>query len=586
MIRRVARALTTRDREDGYVLPVVMAVGMLMLVLVATSLTVASSGYTKASRDADWNAALSAAYGGLSEYQSRLANDSSYTKYGNKDAPFTKAALGSVVSLPTGDAVNPAFAITVGGTWANVPGSDQRATFRYEVDNSDYAAKGSLRLRVTGKVGTSTRSIVAELRQSGFLNYVYFSDYEIFDPAFSGDSASCVRYAYAGRPSGCTEIQFGSDYINGPVHSNDRIRACDTTFTGLVTSAAPSTPVLQADCGANTYKAGTPKSVQSLPVPASNSEMKKETRSDLSADVPNPGCLYTGPTSVTYNSDGTMTIQSPWTKYTQTTGSNSGSTPSQCGSISALASSAGATIPVLASNLIYIQNVPAAGSSDPNAWSASATPTGFKCTAADTKAFDRKNDDPNNGSPDGWTFQNTRYPAANEAVPNFSSSANPAYGCRNGDVFIRGQVKGATTVAAENYVYVTGDITYVDKTRDMLGIVGNNAVIVWNPRTRNGLVDTSANRTINASIMSVAHTFTVQNYGIAPRRGTLTVLGAIAQRFRGPVAQNGGYTKSYNYDDRLKSATPPKFITPVSTTYDVSRVGGVDAAFNADGSAR
>ncbi len=570
MIGRIARALARKD-DDGYVLPVVMTVGLLMLVLVATSLSVASSGYTKAAKDAEWNAALSAAYGGLSEYQSRLANDSGYTKYGNKDAAFTKASAGSVVSLPTGATANPAFAIGAGGTWATVPGSDQRATFRYEVDNSDYAAKGNLRIRVTGKVGTSTRSIVAELRQNGFLNYVYFTDFETSDPAISTNSSGCVRYAYNGRPSSCLAIEFGSDTINGPVHSNDRIRACGTTFAGLVTSAAPSTPVTQTSCGANVFSAGAPKSVQSLPVPASNSEMKKETRSDLPNEVPNPGCLYTGPTSVTYNSDGTMTVQSPWTKFTNTTGGGAGSNPSRCGSIAQLASADGARIPVLASNLIYVQNVPAAGSNDPNAWAGDQSPRGFTCTT---------------GGFEGWSYERTRYPVEGEAIPDFTSSSNPAYGCRNGDAFVRGQVSGATTVAAENFVYITGDVTYVDKSRDLLGIVGNNAVWVWNPRTDDGLVDTSQNRTINASIMSVAHTFTVQNYNRGSRRGTLTILGSIAQKFRGPVAQNGGFSKNYTYDDRLKSAAPPKFITPVSTTYDVSRVGGVDAAFNPDGSAR
>lgn len=570
MIGRIARVLARKDDDGGYVLPVVMTVGLLMLVLVATSLSVASSGYTKAAKDADWNAALSAAYGGLSEYQSRLANDSGYVKYGNSDAPFTKAATGSTVSLPSGAATNPAFAIAAGGTWATVPGSDQRATFRYEVDNSDYAAKGNLRVRVTGKVGTSTRSIVAELRQNGFLNYVYFTDFETSDPAISDNSDDCVKYAYSGRSANCLTIEFGSDYINGPVHSNDRIRACGTTFVGLVTSAAPSSPVTQTSCGSNTFAAGAPKSVRSLPVPVSNSEMKKETRSDLSDEVPNPGCLYTGPTSVTYNSDGTMTVQSPWTKFTTTDGSV-GSNSSRCGLPSQLASTDGARIAVLANNLIFVQNVPAAGSRDPNAWASDQSPRGFRCTT---------------GGFEGWSYGQTRYPVQGEAIPDFTSSANPAYGCRNGDVFVRGQLRGATTVAAENFVYITGDITYVDKTRDMLGLVGNNAVWVWNPRTDNGLVDTSQNRTINASIMSVAHTFTVQNYNRGSRRGTLTVLGAIAQKFRGPVAQNGGFTKNYVYDERLKSAAPPKFITPVSTTYDVSRVGGVDAAFNPDGSAR
>jgi hypothetical protein len=97
---------------------------------------------------------------------------------------------------------------------------------------------------------------------------------------------------------------------------------------------------------------------------------------------------------------------------------------------------------------------------------------------------------------------------------------------------------------------------------------------------------------VHAAIVSVRHTFTVQNYARGPNRGTLTVLGAIAQLYRGPVATTSGttlvsgYAKNYSYDTRLKNAAPPKFITPVSTTFEVTQVAGVPSAFSADGAER
>jgi hypothetical protein len=106
----------------------------------------------------------------------------------------------------------------------------------------------------------------------------------------------------------------------------------------------------------------------------------------------------------------------------------------------------------------------------------------------------------------------------------------------------------------------------------------------------------SANdREIDGALLSVAHTFQVQNYdggnaaNLGPR-GTLTVDGAIAQKYRGTVAtSNGtsvatGYAKNYEYDDRFRYTAPPKFLTPVSTTYGVTQYAGTKAAFNADGS--
>jgi hypothetical protein len=76
----------------------------------------------------------------------------------------------------------------------------------------------------------------------------------------------------------------------------------------------------------------------------------------------------------------------------------------------------------------------------------------------------------------------------------------------------------------------------------------------------------------------------VQNYDRGDR-GTLTVFGAIAQKFRGSVglASGAGYSKDYQYDTRFRSTAPPKFLTPVSTTYGVTQFATVPAAFTASG---
>jgi hypothetical protein len=109
----------------------------------------------------------------------------------------------------------------------------------------------------------------------------------------------------------------------------------------------------------------------------------------------------------------------------------------------------------------------------------------------------------------------------------------------------------------------------------MLGLVGNNAVYVWNPVNSSGSsllpAAVKTNRRIDAAILSVAHSFAVQTPGSGGDRGTLTVNGAIAAKFRGVVRQNpNGYIKNYVYDTRLKYTAPPKFLSPVTTTYGVN----------------
>lgn len=583
----MTRSLLGRFRSDrGYALPAVLVLSMVMLVLVSGSLAVTSSGLVKANNDQDANGAIAAAYAGVAEYQSRLSNDSTYQQFGNPASLYTSSPA-STVTLPPSTATNDAFGLGATGTWAVVAGSDNRAFFRYEINNNQYGTTGILKLRVTGKVDQVTRTVVAELRQTGFLDFLYFTDFETLDPEIFGGT-NCDRYEWAtpARPAGCTRIQFGAaDVINGPLHSNDRLTICSSRFVKKVTSAStlafsdacPGTPPRFE--GEN----NTVNRASALTIPPTNAELRKETRSDLGTEVPRPGCLYTGPTSITLNSNGTMTVVSPYSKATRIS-LTGGTAPPECGLLSELNSAGGATITVPEKNLVYVQNVQNS-SSDPNYWN--TTPTGFTCTGS--------------GAAQSWSFGGTSYPMAGESIPATSSVSGPAYGCTNGDAFVRGALLGELTIGSENYIYVTGDINYVSVENSILGLIGQNAVFVYNPmaftydgfgRILSGaavLPIVNGGRTVQAAVLSVAHTIMVQNYQYGGPRGTLTVMGALAQKFRGTVATTSsgvianGYAKSYNYDDRLKFAAPPKFLTPVSTSYKVIQFADVGPAFTADG---
>ncbi|MGW6130589.1 hypothetical protein ACWFNE_11240 [Cellulomonas sp. NPDC055163] len=567
MIQLVRRA-RAQEPESGMAMILVIGISAVLAIFMVAAVSFAVGTQRSSRKTQDWSGAIAAAYAGVEEYQSRLANDTTYFQYGNPAATFS---AGGSVSLPPGASTNAAFGLGAAGTWATVPGSGGEAKFRYEVDNSKYYTDGTLRLRSTGLAGGETRTIVADLKQQGFIDFLYFTDYEILDPELENqDLALCARYAWAGRTysSSCSEIAFGSsDDINGPAHSNDAIRICDSRFRGTVTTAynpASGAKYIKrnstnATCSGQVFDLpGYPAYSPVLPMPATNSQLKKETRSDLSLDVPRPGCLYTGPTEIVFNSSGTMTVRSPWTKKTNVVGDSptTGSTPAACGTPGTgsgqLGSATGQTITVPENNVVYVQNVPT-NTTDPN-YSASP-PSGLSTsTGANGK----------NG---------LGYPITNEVTPYAATAARPAYGFKNGDVFVKGTLQGKVTVAAENYVYVVGDVKYADAQRDLLGLVGNNAVFVWNPLNSS---DTSlvggTGRRIDAAILSVAHTFQVQNVrNGGGARGTLVVNGAIAQKFRGIVRSGtNGYTKDYNYDERFRYTAPPKFLSPVTTTYGVN----------------
>ena len=575
--------LRYRDSDRGFALVLVIAIGAILVMLATISVTVAVSGVTKSQQDRDWAGAGSAAFAGIEEYRSRLGNDSTYTKYGNPSD--TRFGAGGTRVLPTGAQVNPAFGIgptnSTTGTWATVAGSNGTARFRYEVDNSAYLTSGVLRVRSTGVVGSATRSIIANLKPTGFINFVYFTNFETLDPALYPNTPNCDSYAWAGRSTSCTLIQFATaDNIQGDVHSNDTLQICGSTFTGVVTTGNASLingRLFGVPYGCPVTTAAVTTSAV-IGIPATNSALAQEVRSDLTgSSVPIPGCLYTGPTSITYNVGGTMTVRSPWTQKTNLGGDHntatSGSINPACGLPGplGLGSILGATILVPDHNVIYVQQVPPR-STDPNYWGASVPGTvaqPYSCTGAGGVGV-------GNG---------IGYPMANEVSP---ANVTTPYGCKSGDVFVQGVLKGQETVTADGYVYVVGDLTYSNQASDLLGLVGVNAVWVWNPiNSANQTILTDSGREIDASILSLTHSFQVQNYDQGSVRGVLTVTGSIAQFFRGTVGTGNpiskGYVKRYIYDPRLKFTAPPKFLSPVTTSYDVITSIDTAPAFSSDG---
>jgi len=576
-----------RSDDSGYVLAIVIGLGLVMLLMIATTLTMTTSGEQKSDTDTDWNAALAAAYAGVEDYKSRVENDSSYVRFGNPSDPYTATSTG--ISLPTGSSANPAFNITASTSWASVAGSGGQAFFRYEIDNSKYGSTGVIRLRSTGKVGKQTRSVIADLKQNGFNDYVYYTNYEVQDPSISGESTSCGNYYWI-RPSSCTNIQFASgDVLRGKVHSNDRLLVCGTDFKGSVTTASQTTPLyaINGGCSDATWEVSPfkPVKVQSIDMPPTNQTMPLETRNDIPSQVPHPGCMYTGPTSIKLNSNGTVTVISPWSKFTNISATAGGSTnPAACGipgtSAGQLGSTGGATFATPTDNLMFVQNVPSS-TTDPNYWASTAKPTNFTCTTGTT----------NGRSKEGFVFGSFAYPTTNEDPPLTSTVSAPAYGCRNGDAYTSGTLSGHLTIASQNYIYVVADLLYNNNQQDLLGLVAQNAVWIWNPMKSinssgpSGTALLGQNRTIYAAILSVAHTFQVQNYQIGGARGTLKVVGSIAQNFRGTVGQgSNGFLKDYGYDTRLTYTSPPKFLMPTSTTYNTTQVAGVPRAFKSDGS--
>jgi hypothetical protein len=414
--------------------------------------------------------------------------------------------------------------------------------------------KGTFRIRATGFSGNASASIVATFKPATFLDYVYFTQRETLDPVtygfpnpspeLEGANAQCSKplqevdlqgnplsLSTAGRESApipnakdkngnsiyCVVISFANgDSINGPMHTNDSfvIRGSPTLGRG----------------------AGDPVEVSGPP------------RGWFAAsEVPHSGSGEGGSSS---NFKGTFTANAPVIKPP----------PSN----SALKSIAGLKFKGQVRICLSGENI--------------AVGAGKTCTESPLYSGPI----PANG---------VVYVEHNVSCSTVYSPFTATYPATStcGNAYIHGEYSGQLTLATENDIIIDGSLIHSGE--GVLGLVANNFVRVYHPfsgtetstETGRGECNSGSNGSgsisnlrIDAAILAIEHSFIVDHYDCGAALGTLTVNGAIAQKYRGPVGTGGsfsstGYIKSYNYDDRLRYLQPPSFIEPAESDWVIGR---------------
>jgi len=525
--------------EAGLAMIIVVMVVMLMTLIPLAIFSQAVEQLPLARHDQDHESALSAAEAGVDDYLNHLAQNSNYWTYNPGNPP------------PDG---NQAF-----NTWIKLSGpSTNGECFRYDVDTTSTAATGIVYLTASGKKLTNStlgctaagviRTVSLGLRRQGFLDYLWLTDYEITDPALTGASTTaCKVHAWQYNNStgsygpdlnanpDCSIVYWTSlAALNGPVHSNDGLYVCGSpSFLGN-TDTYYNSPTSNNQANALKFGGGgtvlNPLSCANAPIygvsspaqpaagallafPPANTSIRNQADGVLGGQ----GCLYTGPTTITLNADGTMNVTSPATKST-----NGGCTPKGAGFAN--------EIGLPKNGVIYVQNVPAG------------------------------------------------------ADPNHSAcSGNACFG----DVNVSGTLNGQLTIASMDDIDITDNLTYHQYPggSDVLGLVADNDVAVVH--AANATVQDDL--TIDAAIMSLNHSFYVQNWATGtnaacsgshpcavPGVHSLIVNGVITQEFRGPVGTfsgtppvlASGYNKLYSYDSRLKYLSPPYFLNPTQSAWE------------------
>jgi hypothetical protein len=418
-------------------------------------------------------------------------------------------------------------------TPTTLPGSTTGEQYSYApVYNTGYSAtncaaspitalidpsSGTLRIKFTGYSGGSTttpavsRTVVSSFRKPSPLDFLWYTDHEMEDPELNSSCTNEKYYYQYTRsnpaPSSCEINWVSGDTMSGPSYTNDQyliFNNASPTFgrdgsSDQTESSAPTTSVcVSSDCQSATFKGqGATSSANSVPLPASVSNTQ------LLTDATANGLTFKGTT--------TIALSGSTAKITNCPSSNS-STACTSGWI-------GTDQSFLTKNIIYVQS----GSSCPATYSL-----------------------------------NTSY-----STNNTGHYYGPC-----GDVYVSGSYNQPLTIVSDHDIIVvanSGSTSGITTTEDAsgnptgtatLGLVAADFVRVMHTA---GVTPTAV--TIDAAILTLTHSFMVDNYGngSAPTAPKLTIHGAIAQRYRGIVGttSGSGYIKDYHYDDRLHVLLPP-----------------------------
>jgi hypothetical protein len=531
----LARRLKLRA-QDGFTTVTLLGVLMVGGLMVTAGFAAVDPDTKLSAKDMNYKEAYAAAEAGLNFYLYHLGQDNNYYL---KCVP---TGVSGISQQWNGVGSDPR-------SWRNLPGSTDRYSVEllpaagYSACQTNNSASmvdpvnGTFRLRSTGEVpngrgGYEKRSIIVSMRRKSFIDFLYFTDVETADPATyptvgtpttvgtqAWASVRCAPGVYRqNRSSSCTNIQFADDdAVNGPLHSNDSILTCNTPTFGRTKNDAielgDQSPGYVKACNnvTPTFKGTRVWPGGVLPMPPTNQDLK------TTAD---PAYVFTGATKIQLTGN-TMTV------------TNNGTTRT------------GVALPT--NGVIYVDSA-----------------------ACPTNTYTYKQD---------YTASST---------------------C--GNVEVKGNYSQNLTIGAANDIIITGSITR-NSSGLLMGLIANNFVRVYHPvinrNSSNNDCDnytstsqlpsgwnmsktypgTLANQTgpgaitIQSAILALNHSFIVDNWYCGNAMGNLSVDGAIAQEYRGPVGLTSGpgYIKNYSYNDLLRFQEPPFFIDPVQSSWKIVR---------------
>ena len=514
--------MNSLSKQHGFTMVAVM-VTMLVTGLLGMAAFAAVNGDLPFSRDSkDRKLAYGAAEAGLNYYLFQLNRDFDY---------WSKCDTGPPPSASEPNPVNQAW---------NGSGTDPRRFRKVQGGKAEYAvemmpangsascvvgndnsvidnASSTFSLRTTGKSGDVKRSVAATLRRKSFLDYLYFTDFETLDPKAYQSTSDQTDAA-----NNCAQPRAGRD-AQSVINCSEIIFQDQDVVNG---------PLHTND---DLLTCGTPV-------------FGRNVNDRIEVVGPTPGIAPSG---------GSCPAGGPVMNGTFAFGAQAMLMPLTAQPLQSIAMAGylftGKTTIVLNGLNMDVTNANVIGNNG-------ITPNTPKTMPL-----------PPNGVI--YVTQSSCSYSVSPAVANYAEPPECA------TLYVRGTYGANLTLASKNDVIINGDINATNGA--VGGIIADNFVRVYHPVSRDGsgnCISSSGgtgNRRIDAAIVSLLHSFIVDNWNCGVHVGTLTVKGAIAQKFRGPVGLVGstspGYLKDYQYDDRFRYRSPPFFIEPVAAAWRVLR---------------
>jgi hypothetical protein len=560
-----SRLRTCLAADDGWTLIAVLGVMLAGMALSVAAFAAAGGDVHLSRNDEDQKRAYAAAEAGVQDYFFHLTQDNAYWAKCTSPTPVHPALNQYGASPLRTRAVpgsNATYAIELIPANGNTSCDTNNATGSMIVASGG-PMSGTFSIRSDGFSNGVERRVVATFRRRSFLDYLYFTDMETSDPAWYVLNAS-------GKPTRSGTLSGGRSPTFTPSRAPDLLSWAASSCPRYWRNSRSSQgyPVSPDNAWQEQNTDGTWGTTSQTIVPCTEIQF-------VSADHIN-GPFHTNddilvcgtPTFGRTSQDSIEVSGSGWRQ-------NCSGTPNILGTWKPF--SPVLTPPPSSTGLKQI--------ADPRYLLRGTTTivlqdTQMTVTNANLSPTTQTWPLPVNGVM--YVDNDARTGCAVTAYQPLAPYSDPA-GCA--DAYVRGSYAGDLTIASAKDIVVNGNISRNgDK---MLGLIADNFVRVYHPTRPDPSAPTDPTRcvengsptniTIEAAILALNHSFTVDGYFCGSPLGTLTVRGTIAQKFRGPVGRGSGatitsgYVKAYQYDDRLRLREPPHFLDPVQASWRIQR---------------